>query len=178
MHTNHPFYAASYQSNMAAAAANGAFLARSASQPNDPSTALAALLDIDPDLELCFSNGLDAPLSCHRVILRLSSTVIRDILTGSGGSSKEVSPRSSDSQHPKKSAGHGQGSLSPEPSTSSDNDSSRYTGTLKVDGSRAAWLQILMRCYALHPAAVDDLVGTGRTCEGLTSRTHWDSRVL
>lgn len=160
MHTSYPLFSGSFQSNMVAVAANGTFLARCASQPNEPSTALAALLNIDPDLELCFSNGLDAPLLCHRVILRLSSTVMRDILTGSGGSSKEVSPRSSDSQHPKKPAG--QGLLSPEPSASSDSDSSRYTGTLKVDGSRAAWLQILMRCYALHPAAVDDLVGVRR----------------
>lgn len=131
---------------------------------------LAPLLQIDPDFILHFKNG-DLALPVHSVILRLNSTVMRDLLPGrTSGSSSSVSKTcAAPKSETQTGSGSGQTtSAAPEQTTSAAPTPNQLpavgstTERLTVDGSRAAWLEILLRCYAVHPASVDDLVSFGQ----------------
>lgn len=124
-------------------------------EPQDLPPKLTALLRMQPDYVLRFTSDGDAPVPVHRPILSLNSSVLRDVLPLAAGGDEGCIPR---------------GTCLPDFSAKlCDLKSSVLPNqTMTVTGSRAAWVEILLRCYVLQPS--EDLVSglSGNTKAGMT----------
>lgn len=149
-------------SNAAAAASTSPFVKEMPGK-----LALRLNMDPPPDYLLCFTSGDAPPVPVHSLILRLNSTVMGDLLPScqNKGAIVACAPYVDDSKH---STIQHEGVRLNTDACSIDhdianrcaiaiNEPAMSLATLTLDGSRAAWLEILMRCYGLHPA-VEDLV--------------------